>query len=266
MRNIPYGSGLAGGVRNEKWYRKNRRNVLDYEDWCHEWATEVFRVCKPGALIAVFNSTRTFAHVQVALERAGFYARDCIVYRRHSGIPKGLNMKAKLQKNGFDGYDRWEGWHSCLRNEWEAIAVLQKPLLNNYTETVVKYGVGLFHTKTEDNGFQSNIIENVERDRRDSEDFNVHCTVKPLSLMKKLIKIMVPPLENSVVLDPFAGSGTTLVAAKEMGINYIGIEIVPEYVGIIKQRLEGAKVNLSSKKDVSTEHLNGESQMLGLFE
>jgi site-specific DNA-methyltransferase (adenine-specific) len=39
-------------------------------------------------MIAVFNSTRTMAHVQVAFKRAGFYTRDCIVYRRHSGIPR----------------------------------------------------------------------------------------------------------------------------------------------------------------------------------
>lgn len=40
------------------------------------------------------------AHVQVALERAAFYARDCIVYRRSSGIPKGFNVQAKLEKLG----------------------------------------------------------------------------------------------------------------------------------------------------------------------
>ena len=41
----------------------------------------------------------------------------------------------------------WNGWHSCLRNEWEAIVVLQKPLINNYIETLKKYHVGLFQAK-----------------------------------------------------------------------------------------------------------------------
>ncbi|MDJ0729885.1 MAG: hypothetical protein QNJ33_07820 [Crocosphaera sp.] len=31
VKNIPYGSGLAGGVRNKKWYQRNRENILDYE-------------------------------------------------------------------------------------------------------------------------------------------------------------------------------------------------------------------------------------------
>ena len=142
VKNIPYGSGLAGGVRNKKWYQRNRENILDDEHWCFQWGEQLFRICKPGATILRFNSTRTVAHVQVALANAGVYARDIMVYRRSSGIPKGINIKQKLEEKGDDNAEQWEGWHSCLRNEWEAICILQKPLQNNYTETVVNYGTG----------------------------------------------------------------------------------------------------------------------------
>ncbi len=235
VKNIPYGSGLAGGVRDARWYERVKQNILEYEQWCFEWATEVFRVCKEGAIVAAFNSTRTMAHLQVALEQAGFYARDCIVYRRASGIPKGLNLQAKLKQRGIENHEDWEGWHSCLRNEWEGIVVVQKPLINNYVETLLKNGVGLFHTINEDGSFQSNIIEDIPRD--DNEQENVHCTVKPLALMEKLMAMFVPPAEEHIVLDPFAGSGTTLVAAKKLGCSYLGIEIVPEYVEIARNRL-----------------------------
>lgn len=236
VKNIPYGSGLAGGVRNERWYQRNRENILDYEKWCLEWGIELYRICKPGATVLVFNSTRTVARVQVALESAGFYARDIVVYRRLSGIPKGVNIEKQLEKKGYKNPELWHGWHSCLRNEWEAICVLQKPLVNNYLETLLEYGTGLFYTKDDLGGFQSNILENIPRKK--SDEFNIHCTVKPLALMKKLIEIFVPRIEGSILLDPFAGSGTTLVAAKELNINYIGIEVVPNYVEIIKRRLD----------------------------
>jgi site-specific DNA-methyltransferase (adenine-specific) len=235
VKNIPYGSGLAGGVRNARWYERVRQNILDYEQWCYEWAVELFRVCKEGAVVAAFNSTRTMAHLQVALERAGFYARDCVVYRRPSGIPKGLNLQAKLEQKGVENSEDWIGWHSCLRNEWEAIVVVQKPLVNNYVETLLKNGIGLFHTINEDGSFQSNILENIPRDEREQE--NVHCTVKPLALMEKLVEMFVPASSEHIVLDPFAGSGTTLVAAKKLGCSYLGIEVVPEYVEIAKKRL-----------------------------
>lgn len=237
VKNIPYGSGLAGGVRNARWYERVRSNILEYEEWCLQWGEEVFRVCKPGAIVAAFNSSRTMGHLQVALERAGFYARDCIVYRRSSGIPKGLNFAAKLSKIGASDAQEWEGWHSCLRNEWEAIVVVQKPLINNYMETVMQYGVGLFHTRNEDGSFQSNVLEGFDRDA--SDEFNVHCTVKPLALMEKLIDICVPRSGEHIVLDPFAGSGTTLVAAKRKGLGYLGVEIVPQYIPIIEARLAG---------------------------
>ncbi len=235
VKNIPYGSGLAGGVRNKRWYERNRENILEYESWCYEWAIELYRVCKPGATVLVFNSTRTVSHVQVALEKAGFYARDIVVYRRSSGIPKGINMKKKLEQKGYDNPEQTEGMHSCLRSEWEAICVLQKPLINNYTETLLKFGTGLFYTKMEDGGFQSNILENIKRDK--APNFNIHCTVKPLDLMRKLVSIFSPKMDGTVIIDPFAGSGTTLVASKQAGINYIGIEIEPTYIDIIKKRL-----------------------------
>jgi site-specific DNA-methyltransferase (adenine-specific) len=236
VKNIPYGSGLAGGVRNKRWYQRNRNNILEYENWCLEWAIELYRICKPGASVLVFNSTRTIAHVQVALEEAGFYARDILVYRRSSGIPKGMNLQKKLEQKGDENAQKWEGWHSCLRNEWEAICVVQKPLVNNYTETLLEYGTGLFYTQQEDGGFQSNILENIKRDQ--NFDDKVHCTVKPLELMKKLVQIFVPKIQDSIIIDPFAGSGTTLVAAKQAGLDYIGIEIEPNYIEIINQRLE----------------------------
>jgi site-specific DNA-methyltransferase (adenine-specific) len=235
VKNIPYGSGFAGGVRNKRWYQRNRNNVLEYSDWCQQWGTELFRICKPGATVAVFNSTRTVAHVQVALEAAGFYARDIVVYRRPSGIPKGVNLKKQLSKTAYVSEDSIDGLHSCLRNEWEAICVVQKPLVNNYAQTFVKYGTGLFYTDTDNKGFRSNILENIPRDK--AKEFNVHCTVKPIALMKELVDIFVPKDNNSILIDPFAGSGTTLLAATMAGVDSIGIEIEPAYLDIIEKRL-----------------------------
>lgn len=243
VKNIPYGSGLAGGVRNGRWYERNRDNIIQYQRWCVAWGQEVYRVCKSGAYVAVFSSTRTVAHVQVALEEAGFYARDCLVFRRHAGIPKGLNFEKKLRKLGDAHSEQWRGWHSCLRNEWEAIALLQKPLINNYVETVRKTGVGLIQAINEDGSFQSNILEGFQRDPL--ECFDVHCTVKPVALMKKLVSMLVPRQPDNIVLDPFAGSGTTLVAARLLNLPFIGIEIEEEYVQLARKRVREAESRIA---------------------
>jgi len=64
---------------------------------------------------------------------------------------------------------------------------------------------------------------------------NFHPTVKPLTLMEYLIKLVTK--ENQVVLDPFIGSGTTALSCKRMNRHYIGFELNPEYCKIANKRL-----------------------------
>jgi site-specific DNA-methyltransferase (adenine-specific) len=68
---------------------------------------------------------------------------------------------------------------------------------------------------------------------------NHHPTVKPIDLMRYLIRLVTPP--NGTVLDPFAGSGTTLVAAIHEHMNPIGIELTEEYWPIIEARTDHAR-------------------------
>ena len=71
---------------------------------------------------------------------------------------------------------------------------------------------------------------------------NNHPTVKPIALMEYLIKMITP--KGGIVLDPFAGSGSTLVAAKQNGFNYIGIEMTEEYIPIIEARLNAVETTI----------------------
>jgi len=64
---------------------------------------------------------------------------------------------------------------------------------------------------------------------------NTHPTVKPISLMRYLVKMVTPP--GGIVLDPFTGSGSTLIAAAEEGMKFIGIEREDEYVKIARSRV-----------------------------
>jgi len=72
---------------------------------------------------------------------------------------------------------------------------------------------------------------------------NFHCTLKPIALMEYLIKMVTP--KGGIVLDPFAGSGSTLIAAKQEGFNYIGIERESDYVKIAEARLKAVDNSLN---------------------
>lgn len=66
----------------------------------------------------------------------------------------------------------------------------------------------------------------------------IHPTQKSIPLFKKLINQFVPLRQNTVILDPFLGSGTTAVACEQLGIRWIGIEIKEEYCEIAANRVE----------------------------
>ena len=65
---------------------------------------------------------------------------------------------------------------------------------------------------------------------------NNHPTVKPIKLMEYLIKLIMPP-KDGILLDPFAGSGTTILAAKRLGFDAVGIEKSEEYCTISNARI-----------------------------
>lgn len=77
--------------------------------------------------------------------------------------------------------------------------------------------------------------------RKTPKNQNIHPTVKNTKLMEYLIKLITP--ENGIVLDPFMGSGTTGVSARNLNKKFIGIEKESEYFTIAKSRLEYTNVN-----------------------
>ena len=73
---------------------------------------------------------------------------------------------------------------------------------------------------------------------------NHHPTVKPVALMRHLVRLVTPP--GGTVLDPFAGSGTTLVAATLEGFDAVGCEMTDEYLPIIAGRVAWAEDQVAS--------------------
>jgi site-specific DNA-methyltransferase (adenine-specific) len=101
-------------------------------------------------------------------------------------------------------------------------------------------------------------------DRSNSGEIkNTHPTVKSRHLMKYLITLITP--ENGIVLDPFCGSGTTAVACKELGRNYICIEKEKEYFDIACDRINQPREY--SELEIEIKELNKpEFKQLSLFD
>lgn len=72
-----------------------------------------------------------------------------------------------------------------------------------------------------------------------AQSTNYHPTVKPVALMRYLCRLVTPP--GGIVLDPFMGSGTTGIAAKAEALQFIGIELDPEYFAIAEARINATQ-------------------------
>ncbi len=79
---------------------------------------------------------------------------------------------------------------------------------------------------------------------------NFHPTVKPVNLMKWLVQLVTPPA--GIVLEPFAGSGSTLLACADLNVRCISIELNPEYADIARKRATAKIGHLNRKtSDIS---------------
>lgn len=144
---------------------------------------------------------------------------------------------------------KWDGWNTALKPAHEPIVLAQKPLEKNYTHNIQKWNIGAISIDATRILYQnakrypSNVIRTDPLNDNYDKYFlipkpspsekqwgcavgtkcNEHSTVKPVELMRHLINLFTP--KDAIVLDPFIGSGTTAIAAKELCRNFIGIDL-----------------------------------------
>ncbi len=94
-----------------------------------------------------------------------------------------------------------------------------------------------------DAGGASRFFYIAKASKKERGEGNNHPTVKPQSLMRYLCRLVTPP--GGTVLEPFAGSGTTILAATEEGFNVMGIEKEPKYCNIIRERMNALQGRLA---------------------
>lgn len=92
---------------------------------------------------------------------------------------------------------------------------------------------------------------------------NFHPTVKPIKLMQYLVRLVTPP--NGIVLDPFCGSGTTGIACKLEGFDFVGLEQDVEYCKIAQARIDNYKEESVNKKNSNKTEEQFNDNQLNLF-
>lgn len=215
---------------------------IKFQDFMYKLSLEIFRVLKPGAFFISFSQARLYHRMTIGVENAGFEIRDMIgwIYKGQAKafsqdhiIDKQKNLtdieKEKLRKE-------LNGWKTPqLKPCIEPMCLAQKPIEGKFIENWQKYKVGLMNASISfENEFPGNIIPVPKPNKKEKGHFNDHVSVKPVKLCSHLIELFSIP--GSTILDPFLGSGTTMVSAEKVGRNSIGFELSEKYFEIIKKR------------------------------
>lgn len=226
------------------WSEADKQIPLEYYQWCTKWASEWLRVLKPGASCFVFAGRRYAHRCICALEDAGFIFKDMIAWQKDTAAHRAQNVSVVFEKRkDYLNAQKWSGWKlGNLRPLFEPVLWFMKPYAigDTLTDNILQNEVGGYN----ESAIKSNpllnqgleICSNIIKCKAEKSDRGLHPTQKPISLMKYLIELTT--LEGQTVLDPFCGCGSTLQAAKELGREYIGIEINPTYYETVCKRLD----------------------------
>ena len=220
---------------------------------------ECLRVLKPGGHILAFSAAKTYHHLAVTLEQAGFEIRDQIMWIQSNGFPKSLQHLKPAHEPICLAKKKGKGYFNI--NDCKVNDRYPSNVIGEIQEEYQKYFYCPKVSRKERHiGFelppamfgkqQGAFDQNGKRyavglDKRTGNVGNNHPTVKPVELMKYLIKLITPP--GGTVLDPFNGSGSTGCAAVELGFDYIGCELDSAYVSIAETRIRAW-----ANKDVAT--------------
>ena len=205
----------------------------DYETWLDSWLADTVRLLKPTASVYICGDWRSSS----AIQRIGskfFRLRNRITWEREKG--RGAN---KNWKNSSE-----DVWFFTVTDDYffdaEAVKIKRK-VIAPYTVD----GEPKDWEKSESGNFRLTAPSNLWTDLTvpfwSMAENTAHPTQKPEKLLAKII--LASTRENDLILDPFAGSGTTAVAAKKLNRDYIGIERDENYCLLAEKRLRLAETD-----------------------
>lgn len=244
----------------------DRNQGLRFYDWYFKVSEAVYRVLKPGGFFFSFSSPRLYHRLASAVDDAGFLLRDCFLWIYTQNQVKAMSLNHFIDKMSINKEKKealkkkLAGWKTPqIKSCFEPIIMAQKPTSGTFLENILENETGLFDTtvRVGDNMYPSNIftVDGINEifdkyflipkpNKEEKSGFNNHMTVKPLTLCEHLIRLSTFA-KDAIILDPFLGSGTTAIAAKRLGKNFIGIDINPEYVKAASLRLQNTQPKLN---------------------
>lgn len=209
---------------------------------------DCIRILKPGGFLVSFSQARLYHRMAIAAEDAGFEIRDMLGWT-YEGQAKAFTQDHFVRKMAISEKQKKALIKSLggrktpqLKPMIEPMVFGQKPRSGTFIENWTAHGVGLIDTSQRwDGKFPGNLMECQKPGKKEKGDDTEHLTVKPLRVLEHLVRVLTA--EGAVVLDPFAGSSSTQIAAMRAGRLAIGIEKDASHV---KQSIARLRAHIES--------------------
>ncbi len=190
-----------------------------------EWGRRLTRVLVPGANVVVASNPLLSHRVAGALARSGLERRGelvrLVMTMRGGDRPKAAHVE-------------FSDVSVMPRSMWEPWLLFRKPLEGRAQDNLRRWGTGGFRRISDDRPF-GDVIESAPT-RVSERKLANHPSLKPQAFLRQVVRGVLP-LGAGVVLDPFAGSGSTLAAAEAVGYESIGVERDQSYFDVARDAI-----------------------------
>ncbi len=190
-----------------------------------DWARALLPVLVPGANVVVASNPLLSYIVAASLARAGLERRGEVIR---------LVMTMRGGDRPKDAHEEFSGVSVMPRSMWEPWLLFRKPIVGRVQDNLRRWKTGGFRRPSEDRPF-GDVIKSAPTHKRERA-IAPHPSLKPQAFMREVVRAVLP-LGEGIVLDPFAGAGSTLAAAEALGYQSIGIEHDPRYVTLAQSAI-----------------------------
>ncbi|TAL15967.1 site-specific DNA-methyltransferase [bacterium] len=189
------------------------------------WARLLLPKLVPGAHVVVASNPLVSYIVSGALADAGLERRGEIIR---------LTMTMRGGDRPKDAHIEFEEISVMPRSMWEPWVVFRKPVDGRIQDNLRKWKTGGFRRPGKDKPF-GDVIESGPT-RKAERNIAPHPSLKPQAFLRQLLRAVLP-LGEGVILDPFAGAGSTLAAAEAVGYASIGVEKDEHYFNMAREAI-----------------------------
>lgn len=190
-----------------------------------KWVEALLPILVPGANVIVASNPLVSDRVSRVLAKAGLERRGEIVR---------LVMTMRGGDRPKNAHKEFPDVSVMPRSMWEPWLCFRKPLEGRAQDNLRKWKTGGFRRISKDRPFGDVITSHPTRPKE--RQIAPHPSLKPQSFLRQIVRAVLP-LGEGIVLDPFAGSGSTLAAAMAVGYQSVGVENDPEFYRIAERAI-----------------------------